>query len=105
MGAQGGAGVAAAGDTLFPLFLKLAGRPVLLVGGGPVAASKARALADAAARVTVVAPEVSPELTALASARDWTVLLRPFAATDVAGAWLIVAAAPPEVNRAVVGAA
>ena len=44
--------------TLFPVFLKLTGRPVLLVGGGTVATSKLDALQRAGARVTVVAPRV-----------------------------------------------
>ncbi len=42
---------------LFPTFLRLSGRDVLVVGGGPVAASKLAALTAAGARVTVVAPE------------------------------------------------
>ena len=44
------------------MFLKLAGRRVLVVGGGPVAASKLAALLAAGADVTVVAPEVDPEI-------------------------------------------
>ncbi len=43
---------------VFPVFLKLEGRRVLVVGAGPVAASKLRPLVDAGARVTVVAPRV-----------------------------------------------
>ena len=49
---------------LFPVFLKLAGRPVVIVGGGPVATSKLGALLAADARVTVVAPEVTPQIAA-----------------------------------------
>ena len=47
---------------VFPVFLKLAGRRVLVVGAGPVAASKLRPLVDAGAVVTVVAPEVVDEI-------------------------------------------
>ena len=83
------------GPALFPVFLKLAGRRVLLVGGGTVARSKLGGLLEAGARVTVVAPEVRPEI----EAADVTVLPRPFEATDVDGAWLVVAAATPETNR------
>ena len=49
--------------SLFPLFLKLAGRKVLVVGGGPVATAKVAALREAGAEIAVVAPEVGPELT------------------------------------------
>jgi len=80
---------------LFPVFLKLEGRPVLLVGGGAVAAAKLRALLDARADVTVVAPRVREEILA-APAR---VRLREFEDSDVDGAWLVIAAATPEVNR------
>ncbi|HMC94583.1 MAG TPA: bifunctional precorrin-2 dehydrogenase/sirohydrochlorin ferrochelatase [Polyangia bacterium] len=90
---------------LFPLFLKLAGRSVLLVGGGPVATAKARALADAGAEVTVVSPELTAELAALAAARAWQLHRRAFEATDLNQSWLAIAAAPPVVNAEVSAAA
>jgi uroporphyrin-III C-methyltransferase/precorrin-2 dehydrogenase/sirohydrochlorin ferrochelatase len=93
------------GDELFPLFLKLGGRAVLLVGGGPVAIAKARLLADAGAEVVVVTPELSDDLRALAAARGWPVRQRTFVADDAVGAWLVISAAPPEVNRAVAAVA
>ncbi|MBI3932976.1 MAG: bifunctional precorrin-2 dehydrogenase/sirohydrochlorin ferrochelatase [Acidobacteria bacterium] len=89
---------------LFPVFLKLAGRKVLLVGGGRVAASRLAGLLAAGADVTVVAPEVLPEIAGARSA-GVTVLERPFAAGDLDGAWLVVAAAPAAVNRRVAAAA
>jgi uroporphyrin-III C-methyltransferase/precorrin-2 dehydrogenase/sirohydrochlorin ferrochelatase len=82
---------------LFPVFLKLAGRKVVLVGGGPVAAGKLPGLLAAGALVTVVAPEVRPEIEAAGVA----VVRRRFDPADLDGAWLAVAAAPPEVNRQV----
>ncbi len=42
----------------YPIVLRLAGAPCLVVGAGPVAARKARDLVAAGAVVTVVAPEV-----------------------------------------------
>jgi siroheme synthase-like protein len=90
---------------LFPLFLKLEGKRVLLVGGGPVAAAKAGVLADAGAAVVVVSPALLPALAELAAGRGFEVRRRPFEAADLEGAWLAVAAAPPEVNRQVTAAA
>lgn len=86
---------------LFPAFLKLRDRSVTVVGGGPVAASKLRALLDAGARVTVVAPEVTTGI----AASGVDVRRRRFRASDLDGAWLAVAAAAPEVNREVAAAA
>ena len=86
---------------LLPLFLNLRGRRVVMVGAGPVAASKLTSLLAAGADVVVVAPEVHPEI----SAAGVTVCQRAFAPTDLDGAWLVVAAAPPTVNRQVADAA
>ncbi len=86
---------------LFPTFLKLNGRQVLLVGGGPVASSKLRALLDAGASVRVVAPTI---LLDIASAPVETIK-RPFQPSDLDSVFFVVAAAPPDVNRAVAAAA
>ena len=91
--------------SLYPLFLKLAGRRVLVVGGGPVALGKVRALLEAAAVVTVVAPEIEPELEALEKKGNISIARRSFERSDVEGSWLVVAAAPPAVNRSVAAAA
>jgi uroporphyrin-III C-methyltransferase/precorrin-2 dehydrogenase/sirohydrochlorin ferrochelatase len=88
---------------VFPVFLKLEGRRVLVVGAGPVASGKLRSLLDAGARVTVVAPDVVDEIAALSS--EIAIERRPFAPSDLDGVWYVVAAAPPEVNRAVSTAA
>jgi uroporphyrin-III C-methyltransferase / precorrin-2 dehydrogenase / sirohydrochlorin ferrochelatase len=90
---------------LFPLFLKLAGRPVLLVGGGEVARAKAEGLLAAGAALTVVAPVVDPALRATLASAGAQLRQREFEPADLDGAWLVVAAAPPAVNRAVLAAA
>src|SRR5712671_6651286 len=46
----------------FPIFLKLEGQPVLVVGGGAVAARKIDLLLRAHAEITVVAPELNAQL-------------------------------------------
>jgi uroporphyrin-III C-methyltransferase/precorrin-2 dehydrogenase/sirohydrochlorin ferrochelatase len=89
---------------LLPLFLNLTGRAVVLVGGGRVAASKLQSLLAAGARVSVVAPEISDEIKAVVSP-ELTLAQRGFVPGDLDGVWLVVAAATPEVNRAVADAA
>jgi uroporphyrin-III C-methyltransferase / precorrin-2 dehydrogenase / sirohydrochlorin ferrochelatase len=86
---------------LLPLFVNLAGRRVVLVGGGPVAAGKLTQLLDAGAEVLVVSPDVDPAIQASGVAIE----RREFGPSDLDGAWLVVAAATPGVNRAVASAA
>jgi uroporphyrin-III C-methyltransferase/precorrin-2 dehydrogenase/sirohydrochlorin ferrochelatase len=83
--------------TLFPVFLKLQGRRVLLVGGGRVAADKLRALLDAGACVTVVAPTILEEI----AAAPVSIARRAFSPDDLDGVWFVVAAGTPDVNREV----
>ena len=102
---------------LLPLFLNLTGRQVLLVGGGRVAAAKLRQLIAVGARVRVVAPEISDDIELVArpfQGRDRgaespappvELTRRPFVPFDLDDAWLVVAAATPEVNREVADAA
>lgn len=86
---------------LLPLFLNLAGRPVLLVGGGTVAVSKLAQLVATGADLCVVAPEVRQEIVA----SGVRIERRPFVESDLDGVWLVIAAALPEVNRVVAAAA
>src|SRR3954469_14852176 len=90
---------------LLPLFLNLSGRRVVLVGGGPVAAAKLQQLLAAAADVHVVAPEVVEEIERTAASCGVVIERRPFVPEDLDAAWLVVAAATPEVNRDVAAAA
>jgi siroheme synthase-like protein len=78
--------------SLHPLFLKLEGRAVLVVGAGEVAERKIRTLLDANARVRVVAPEATEGVRQLAAsgAIEWQA--RAFEETDVDGVWLVFAA-------------
>lgn len=75
-----------------PIFCRLDNKPVLLVGGGEVAQRKARLLLDAGAQLTVVAPELDPELAELAANSSIEWLAGEFAPAQLAGKWLVVAA-------------
>jgi siroheme synthase-like protein len=83
----------------YPVFLDLRARPVAVVGGGKVAASKIIGLVAAGAAVTVIAPRIDPSISGVEK------MERPFLSRDLDGKWFVVAAATPEVNRAVADAA
>jgi uroporphyrin-III C-methyltransferase / precorrin-2 dehydrogenase / sirohydrochlorin ferrochelatase len=89
--------------TGYPLLLDLAGRRVVVVGGGRVALRRARGLLAAGALVHVIAPAVLPELAGLAvDGRGVVVHRRRYADGDLGGAWLAQACTDdPGVNAAV----
>jgi precorrin-2 dehydrogenase len=77
---------------LFPMFLKLAGRPCLVVGAGTVAESKISSLIEADARVRVVAPEGTSEVRSWAQEKRIEWRQRGFQPDDLDGMFLVVAA-------------
>jgi precorrin-2 dehydrogenase / sirohydrochlorin ferrochelatase len=91
--------VAEAGETVYPVALRLTGKPVLVVGGGDVAARKVSGLVAAGAVVTVVAPQVAE---AIASSDRCRVERRAYRRGEAAGYRLVIAATDDsEVNQAV----
>ena len=89
----------------FPLFLDLTGKPVLLVGGGAVAARKFALLKDAGARITIVAPALSAELHGQLASGAFIHHAREFATTDIGANWLVVAATDDRAVNAAAAAA
>lgn len=112
----------------FPLFIDLSGVPVLVVGGGNIAARRVQVMLDFGADVTVVAPDILPQIQRLCdhsfsagdetgkekrqphkeeeeldgSGRKGRLLLRrrPFLPSDVDGMRIVLAATDdPSVNR------
>jgi siroheme synthase-like protein len=86
---------------MLPLFLDLAGRRVVLVGGGTVAAAKLGQLLEARANVRVIAPEIRAEIERAGVPFE----RRRFEPDDLNETWLAIAAATPDVNRQVAEAA
>lgn len=80
----------------FPLFVRLEKRPVLLVGGGEMAAAKLRLLLSARAAVTLVAPEVTPEIADLIADGHLTWVARDVVAGDISGHHLVFSAIEDE---------
>ena len=88
---------------MLPLCLLIAGKPCLIVGGGPIAVRKTGHLLDAEADVTVFSPEASGEMQGLARSGRIQLALRAFSESDVEGKCLVIAATDREdVNRRVI---
>jgi hydroxymethylbilane synthase len=88
---------------VYPISLTVTNRRVVVAGGGTVAERRVRALRESGAAVTVIGPDLTPELARLAEAGDITWLARLFAFGDCAGAMLAIAATDDaDVNAAVV---
>lgn len=85
-----------------PVFLDLAGRPCLVVGSGRVAQRKISSLLACGAVVTVVSPDISPDLD-VRSPQTLRLVRRPYQPADLDGIFLAVAATDDSmINRAVV---
>jgi uroporphyrin-III C-methyltransferase/precorrin-2 dehydrogenase/sirohydrochlorin ferrochelatase len=84
----------------FPVFFDLDGQKVLVVGGGEVALRKVSLLERSGALISLVAPEIAPELMRRAAAGKLKLAIREFAPDDLDGARLvIVATSRHAVNR------
>src|SRR5229473_5279909 len=88
--------------SLFPIFVKLEGRLVVVVGGGAVAEGKIPGLLSGEARVRVIAPAVTPKIAEWVrfAKIDW--LPKSFDPADLQNAFLVISAtSAPGVNEAV----
>jgi uroporphyrin-III C-methyltransferase/precorrin-2 dehydrogenase/sirohydrochlorin ferrochelatase len=88
-----------------PLFAELAQRAVLVVGGGAVAERRVALLREAGAAVTVIAPELSAGLAALAAEGEIAHIARTFGDDPIEPYWLVVAATDDRTVNASVAAA
>src|SRR5271163_2588950 len=88
--------------SLFPIFVKLEGRLIVVVGGGNVAEAKISGVLAAGARIRLIAPAITAQIAEWVrfGKIDW--LPKEFATTDLDGAFLTIAAtSAPGVNEAV----
>jgi siroheme synthase, N-terminal domain len=83
-------------NTLYPAFLQLRDRKVVVVGGGTVAERKVRSLLSAGAQVHVMSPTLSPTLKQWSNASWITWIPSPFAPDALENAWLVIAATDDE---------
>lgn len=88
--------------SLFPAFLKLENRLVIVIGGGSIATQKIPSLRQAGARVRVISPELHSHLAEYVRRREIDWHPKPFEPDDLLGAFLVIAATSiRELNAAV----
>ncbi len=80
----------------YPINLDIKNRKCLIVGGGAVGTRKVNTLLECGARVTVVSPEPTPQLTRLASAGSITLEKRDYRSDDITGMFLVIGATDDE---------
>ena len=88
--------------SLFPMFVKLDSKLVVVVGGGQIAEGKIEGLLSAGACIRLIAPQINSQITEWVrfGKIDW--LPKEFAPADLDGATLVIAAtSAPGVNKAV----
>src|SRR6266852_4928455 len=86
--------------SLFPMFVKLQGRLVVVIGGGGIAEGKIAGLLAAGARVRVISPAITPALAERVRNRTIEWLPKVFEPGDLLAAYLVIAAtSAPGVNE------
>ncbi len=89
-------------NTYYPIYVQLREQPCVVIGGGKIAEGKVDGLLAAKAKVTIIAPDLTPHLHQLAEEKTITYLARTYQAGDLRGAFLIICATDqPEINHQV----
>jgi len=76
----------------YPLFLNLKSQACLVVGGGEVAFRKSQSLLKAGAHVTLVAPDITPQLRQLINDEEITYISKGFSPEHLSEKRLVIAA-------------
>ncbi len=76
----------------FPAFVKLDNRKILLVGGGYIAGEKLEKLLDFTQDITIVAPEISKEVEAMAADHHLAIHRRPYRPSDLQNIFVVIVA-------------
>ena len=80
----------------YPVHLDINNRNCLVVGGGGVGTRKVKTLLDCGARVTLVSPEISPQLRDLAASGDIILKKRSYQSDDLSNMFLVIGATDDE---------
>ena len=85
-----------------PILLKMKGKKCVVIGGGTVALRKVNMLLDCGASITVISPEVDPDLAAVAEDKGIPLVQRDYKAEDLKNAAIVIAATDrKKINRKV----
>ena len=76
----------------FPMFVDISHKKVVVVGAGTIAKRRIRTLVDFTENLTVIAPEVNPELLELQSPGKILILKKQYQREDIYDADLVIAA-------------
>lgn len=91
---------------MYPVFLKISGKPCVVVGGGTIAFRKVNELLSEGATVTVVAEKSIAEIEDMSEKGLLTLRTKRFESSDIDNAYLVFAATDDkEVNAQVTAAA
>jgi precorrin-2 dehydrogenase/sirohydrochlorin ferrochelatase len=86
----------------YPVYLDIRNQPCLVVGAGAVGTRKVHTLLDCRAAVTVVSPDISYSVAALAKENRITSKQRPYQSSDLEGMFLVIGATDNrELNRTI----
>ncbi len=89
-------------NTYYPVYLELRDQPCVVIGGGKIAEGKVEGLLAARAQVTVIAPELTPQLQQCVEQKSITYLARKYQPGDLTGAFMVICATDqPEINHQV----
>lgn len=76
----------------FPLFVDISEKKVVVVGGGTIAARRVKTLCQFTGNITVVAPQIHPDLEAMEREGNVMILRREYQREDIYDAWMVLAA-------------
>ena len=74
------------------MFVDISEKKITVVGGGNIAARRVKTLTDFCDHITVVSPEIHPELERLEQEGKIMVIRRPYQREDIYDAWMVLAA-------------
>ena len=90
---------------LYPMFVDLEGRKILVIGGGAIGQEKVESLLDTGARITVISPEVTDQIAIWEQQKRLKLERRKYELGDEKWAWMVICACgDPVVDKQVHGA-